>query len=150
MCNLNHPLVVWEPIARPELGTRALVRFRELGLTSTEFEALAVRACRWRDRYIEFAERVVELGNEIDGQLVKRSIDIERVKELARERREVIAKAEDEFIDAWVGMSDELTEEHYERLMTAYRREFERLPHPVLGTSAHEAPLGERRDALVS
>lgn len=84
------------------------------------------------------------MGTAIDAELVKSTIDVDTVKALVRERQNLVVAAEDEFIDEWVSMRAELSDEQYEQLVGAYRREFHRLPHPVLGTSAYEEPLGTK------
>jgi hypothetical protein len=71
------------------------------------------------------------------------------VKELVCRRAELIRELDAEYVDVWVRLGRVLTDEQYERLQAIYRREFERLPHPVLGSDAFSiVGSAERKEEL--
>lgn len=59
-------------MATPEVGTRALHFHRELGLSSGQLLQILDICRSWRERYLEIAERVIQLGLEIDAELSRR------------------------------------------------------------------------------
>ncbi len=143
MCDNNHPVFIATALATPELGTRLMCYHREVGLAPEQLEQVVDIARRWRERYIELVEPIVRLGHEVDAHLLERHVDLGAVNNLAAQRRELIATAEHEFFQAWESLRGVVDDEQYERSIAVYRREFAHVPHPVLGTTAWDSPLGE-------
>jgi hypothetical protein len=133
-----------QALATADLGTRVLANADELGLTDEELRSVAGVVGAWRRQYIGYAEEVARLGIEIDAELLRDPIDMAKVRALAAKRRDVIRTAEDAFLDAWTALDEAYDRDKRPRLLEVYMREFERLPHPILGTSGHEAPFGAR------
>ncbi len=141
MCDLNHDITPIMSIATPELATRALAYFEELELSTEQIQNILQKVKRWREQYIQFAEQIVHIGQEIDRELLKRHVDLTKVEQLIERRLEVIKAVEREFIRTWIDLRESMDEEQYERLQAVYRREFMNLPHPILGSAAKEASL---------
>ncbi len=149
MCVFDHGPPGIGALAKPELGTRAIVYGDEIGLSSGQLADLLSQAQAWRQRYVAAAEEIVKLGHEVDRELLKRFVDVPRVKELVYRRAELIRELEAEYADVWVALGRTLTDEQYEKLQAIYRREFERLPHPVLGSDAFSIiGSAERKEEL--
>ena len=64
---------------------------------------------------------------------------------MAARRRDIIAEMESEYVVLWARGNGLLSAEQFERLLRIYASEFERMPHPILGTDA-----GETRDDLLA
>jgi hypothetical protein len=133
-----------QSIATADLGTRPLANADEIGLTAEELRSVAAVVGEWRRRYIAYAEEVVQLGIDIDAELLEDPGDVAKVRALAAKRRDVIGDAEGAFFDAWIALDNAYDHDKRARLPEVYAREFARLPHPILGTSGHEGPLGGR------
>lgn len=146
MCDSNHGQANILALATPELGTRLMSYHREVGLSDQQLSQVTDIARGWRERYIQFAEPILRLGNEVDAVLLERHVDLPAVNKLADERRDLIEQAERAFFETWEELRNVVNDEQYERSIAIYRREFAHMPHPVLGTSAWEAPLGVRAD----
>jgi hypothetical protein len=112
---------------------RLLMHRKEVGLSDEQVTQVLDYCGRWRQRYIELVEPAAELGREIDLALMNHPPVPSRITVLLDQRRSIVARAEEEFIEAWVGLDKILDRAQYSRLMEVYRREFQRLPHPVLG-----------------
>jgi hypothetical protein len=142
MCLWNHTPTL-ETVATPEVGTRALCFHRELGLDSGQLLRILDIAREWREQYLEVAERVVQLGLEIDKELLRRPVERARVEDLISRRCELILNLEMAFVETWIALQQVVTDEQEAKLHTIYRREFTDIPHPVLGSSALQPPLRE-------
>lgn len=140
MCILNHVGYTAHEIATPDLGCRVFAHHSEIGLSYEQLTEIGSLAADWRYRHAEMASEMVRLGNDIDRLLNVHNPDVAAVKELAVQRRELIARSEDDFVDIWAQMSAVMDDGQYGRAMQTYRKEFENQPHPVLGTDAWEAP----------
>lgn len=138
MCILNHGVTAMQYITQADLGVRVLMHRKEVGLSDEQVTQVLDYCGRWRQRYIELVEPAAELGREIDLALMNHPPVPSRIAALLDQRRSIMARAEEEFIEAWVGLDKILDRAQYSRLMEVYRREFQRLPHPVLGTGDHE------------
>jgi hypothetical protein len=138
MCLLNHGVTAMQYITQADLGVRLLMHRKEVGLSDDQVTQVLDHCGRWRQRYIELVEPATELGREIDLALMNHPPELSRITALLDQRRSIMARAEDEFIEAWVGLDKILDRTQYSRLAEIYRREFQKLPHPVLGTGDHE------------
>ncbi|MBV9312848.1 MAG: hypothetical protein JO100_03700 [Pseudonocardia sp.] len=125
-------------ITQADLGVRLLMHRKEVELSDEQVTHVLDYCGRWRQRYIELVEPAAELGREIDLALMNHPPEPTRITALLDQRRSIMARAEEEFVEAWMGLDKILDRAQYSRLMEIYRREFQRLPHPVLGTGDHE------------
>lgn len=98
----------------------------------------------WRVKYIEFAERIVELGNAIDKELNEYDVDVNKVMAMLQQRLDLMARVERAFIDAWMSLHKLMARDEHAKLQQIYRREFRRLPHPVLGSPRETELVGAR------
>lgn len=146
MCDFNHILLTVHSIATAELGTRLLAYHDEIGLAPAQIDRILELVKAWRKRYVKFAEEIVTVGRDIDRQLLEWPVDTDRVRSLAFQRLELIKALESEFISVWANLRLTLTNEQHKKLQSIYRREFVKLPHPILGTDTYDfapQPLNE-------
>src|SRR5262249_15341033 len=120
------------------LGVRLLMNKSRIGLSDKQVSQILEHCGKWRERYIELIEPPVELGREIDIALMNHPPQIARVTALLDQRRAMMARAETEFVEAWVGLDEIIDSTQYAKLIEIYKEEFQNLPHPVLGTGDRE------------
>lgn len=138
MCINDHDGAAMTSLAKCEFGVRPILHGPDLGLDGEQMDALRVLAKDWKSRYIVLAVEIVALGKEIDGELCRHSVNVSRVQALATRRREIIAQMESEYIELWARGNRVLGTQQFEGLLRIYVGEFERMPHPILGTDASE------------
>ena len=105
MCMNNHPPAVMQYIAQADLGVRLLMRGKELSLSGEQIGKVLDHCGRWRQRYIELVESAAELGREIDLELMNHVPEATRITPLLEQRRSIMARVEDEFIEAWISLN---------------------------------------------
>lgn len=140
MCANNHPPITCELLATPELGHRIINYMEDLGIDTQQLANIVKVVRQWRVRYIELAETIVPMGEQIDDKLNTYDADLAEIKRMTRQRLELMTEMELEFIDTWDQLTRTLSAEQWETLQEIYRHEFKMLPHPILGARAH-APL---------
>lgn len=153
VCQNNHSLPLVRSLAQGEFGVRGLTHGWDLGLSVDQMRRVAAASVEWKKRYIEYAEGILALGDEIDRELCQHSVDLQKVHELAAKRREQMARMESEYLEAWARVNKLFTAEQYDALFEVYRAEFKNLPHPIIGSDARERRsdlLEDRRPDLVA
>lgn len=138
MCIFNHAVTGAQYITQADLGVRVLMYKSEIGLSDKQVSQILEHSGKWRRRYIELIEPAVELGRQIDVALMNKPPQAERITALLDQRRAAMARAEVEFVEAWAGLDKVLSNAQYGKLVSIYKREFQNLPHPVLGTGDQE------------
>jgi hypothetical protein len=138
MCYLNHGVTMAQYITQADLGVRLLMYKSDVGLSDEQVSQILEHCGKWRKRYIKLIELAIELGREIDIALMNHPPQIERINALLDQRRAMMARAEIEYVEAWVGLDKILSGGQYAKLLEIYKKEFQSLPHPVLGTGDQE------------
>jgi hypothetical protein len=133
VCGSNHMPPLVTSIATPEFGTRYFAYRDEIGLSSEDLDQIIEIVNSWRTNYIGFAERIADMGEAIDRELLEHHIDVAKTKDLCEQRSQEIRLMESEFVDRWEGLQNVLSSEQFDTLISLYKKEFQRLPHPILG-----------------
>jgi hypothetical protein len=126
-------------IATPEFGTRYFAYRNQIGLSADDLDQIVEIVHEWRTSYIGYAERIADMGETIDRELLEHHVDVAKTKELCEQRSDEIRLMEAEFVDRWEALQNVLSAEQFDTLISHYKKEFERLPHPILGERSMNA-----------